>query len=390
MPAAKARMTHRERVMTALNHQEPDRIPFDLAQAGGDGITITAYKNLIEYLGLPDRPIRTESMLAQSAQVDEDVLQRFDIDFRRIDLGKPDGWTDKWFDEFSYQDEWGVIRTRPKESFYFDLTGSPLTDDDSMAAIARYPWPDPDDPGRYRGLAERARQLHNETDFALVLQINNSFFLRCAELRGWENWYMDLAGNPDYAVALMEKFLDIRLRIAANALAEVGENVDVIFVNSDDFGMIDRPIISPSMFRKLVKPLVKKTFDFVKARTPAKRFMHSCGSVYQLMGDFIDVGVDALNTIQVSSTDMGDTARLKREFGSDLSFWGGIDTHYVLPSGTVEEVRAEVKRRIRDLAPGGGYVLCPVHNFQPEVPARNITAMYDAGLEFGSYPLDLG
>jgi uroporphyrinogen decarboxylase len=382
-------MTHRERVLAALNHQEPDRVPVDLAQAGGDGITITAYRNLINYLGLPEREIRVESMLAQSAQVDEDVLRRFDVDLRRLDLGKPDGWTDKWFDEFSYQDEWGVVRTRPKESFYYDLTRSPLADDATVSGIANHKWPDPDDPGRYRGLAERARKLRQETDFALVLQVNSSFFLRCAELRGWENWYMDLAGDPDYAVALMEKFLSIRLRILENALREVGEDVDVVFVTSDDFGMIDRPIISPPMFRKLVKPLVQKTFDFVKDRTPAKRFLHSCGSVYKLMGDFVDVGVEALNPIQVSAADMGDTARLKREFGDKLTFWGGIDTHQVLPSGTTDDVRAEVKRRLKDLAPGGGYVLCSVHNIQPEVPPENVVAMYDAALEFGQYPLKL-
>ena len=372
--------------MMALNFQEPDRVPIDLAQAGGDGITAVAYQRLIPHLGLPPRQIRIDNKLAQSVYVDEDVLQRFGVDFRRLDLGAPDNWRDEPVGEDGYRDEWGVVRTRPPGGYYYDLTESPIAAD-TLDAIDRHPWPDAEDPGRYRGLRERARQLHQDTDYAVVLNVNCAFFLRCAELRGWENFYVDMAGNPQFAAAIMERYLDIRLRMAERALEEVGEHVDIVFVSSDDLGMTDRPIVSPQMYRQLIKPLQQKTFDFFKARTPAKRFYHCDGALYPIIDDFIEIGVEALNPIQVNAVGMGDTAKLKREFGDRLAFWGAIDTHQVLPQGTPEEVRAEVRRRIADLGPGGGYVLCSVHNIQPDVPPENVVAMFDAAHELGSYPL---
>lgn len=379
-------MTPRERVMTTLRLQEPDRVPIDLAQAGGDGITAVAYQRLIHHLGLPPRAGRIMSKLAQSVYVDEDVLQRFRIDFRRLDMGAPDNRQNEPVGEDGYRDEWGVVRVRPRGSYYYDLVESPITED-TPEAIDRYPWPDPEDPGRYRGLRERARELHEETDYAVVLNVNCAFFLRCAELRGWESFYMDMAANPAFAAELMERYLDIRLRMAERALEEVGDCVDIVFASSDDLGMTDRPIVSPEMYRQLIKPLQKKTFDYFEARTGAIRFFHSDGALYPLMEDFIEIGVEALNPIQVSAADMGDTGKLKREFGDRLAFWGAIDTHEILPLGSPEDVRQEVGRRIADLAPGGGYVLCSVHNIQPEVPPENVVAMFDAAHELGRYPL---
>jgi uroporphyrinogen decarboxylase len=382
-----AGMTPRERVMTALNLEEPDRVPIDFGQAAGDAITVTAYENLIEHLGYPRRPIRILSKLAQTAIVDEDVLKRFRVDFRRIDLGAPDHWKDEPVGEDSYRDEWGVVRTRPKGGFYYDLTGSPLAGDDALAAIDRHKWPDPEDPGRYRGLKEKAKALHEDTDYAVVLQVNCAFFLRCAELRGWENFYLDLAANPEFAVALMQRYLDIRLRMAERALEEVGENVDIVMMSSDDLGMIDRTLVSLEMYRRLIKPLQKKTFAFFKAKIPAKRFYHCDGAIYPLIEDFIEIGVEALNPIQVSAAGMGDTRRLKSEFGDRLAFWGAIDTRDVLPFGSPQDVREEVKRRFNDLGPGGGYVVCSVHNIQPEVPPENVVSMFDAAYEIGRYPV---
>jgi uroporphyrinogen decarboxylase len=229
--------------------------------------------------------------------------------------------------------------------------------------------------------------LHEESDYAIVLQVNCAFFLRCAELRGWENFYMDLAANPKFAVALMEHYLDIRLRMAEKALEAAGDNIDIVMVSSDDLGMIDRTIVSPQMYRELIKPLQKRTFEFFKNRTHAKRFYHCDGAIYPLMEDFIEIGVEALNPIQVSAAGMGDTKRLKAEFGDRLAFWGAIDTRDVLPHGTPEDVRKEVQGRIKDFGPGGGYVVCSVHNIQPEVPPENVVAMFDSAHELGCYPV---
>jgi uroporphyrinogen decarboxylase len=382
----KAKMTPRERVMATLDLQEPDRVPIDLAQAGGDGITAVAYQRLIDHLGLPPREGRIMNKMAQSVHVEEDVLQRFRVDFRRVDMGAPDNWKDEQVGEDGYRDEWGVVRVRPPGSYYYDLAESPIKDD-TMDAIDRHSWPDAEDPGRYRGLGERARKLHEETDYAVVLNVNSAFFLRCAELRGWENFYMDMAGNPEFAYALMERYLEIRLRMAERALQEVGEHIDIVFCTSDDLGMTDRLIVSPEMYRNLIKPLQKKTFDFFKDRTRAKRFFHCDGALYPIMEDFIEIGVEVLNPIQVNCTGMDDTKKLKREFGDRLAFWGAIDTSRVLPLGTPDDVREEVRLRISDLAPGGGYVLCSVHNIQPEVPPENVVTMFDTAYELGCYPV---
>lgn len=383
----KVEMKPRERVMAALNHQEPDRVPLDLSQATGDGITITAYRNLVKHLGLGDRQIQVKQKRGQTAKPDEDVLRRLRIDFRCVELGSPDGWKDIQIDETSYKDEWGIVRTMPPGGYYYDLTGAPLAEDGTLSAIENFRWPDPLDPGRYRGLRERARRLHEETDFALVIDLNSSFFLRCCELRGWENFFMDMVANVEFAEALMDKFLDLRLTMAERALEAVGDYIDIVMVTSDDVGMIDRPLVSPALYRSLIKPRQKKTFDFFRARTGAKLFYHTDGAIYSLIPDFIEIGVDALNPIQLNAEGMGDTKRLKAEFGDKLTFWGAIDTRHVLPTGSCADVREEVKRRILDLGPGGGYVLCSVHNIQPEVPPENVVAMFDAGYELGRYPL---
>lgn len=380
-------MNPRERVLTALSLREPDRIPIDLGQAGGDGITIHAYKNLLQHLGLPERPIRVQAKRSQSALVDEDVLKRFRVDFRRLDLGGPDEWKDKPYGDDGYVDEFGLVRRRPSEGYYYDIVQSPMDDIETEKGLETFPWPSPDDPGRFRGLKERAKRLYGETEYAIVLQVNCAFFLRAAELRGWENFFVDLALKPEFASALMNRYLDYRLRIAERALEEVEDNFDIVLISTDDFGMNDRTIVSPEMYREVLKPIQKRMFDFFRSATTAKRFLHTDGAIYPLIEDFIEVGAEALNPIQVSAAGMGDTAKLKAEFGDRLTFWGGIDTHHVLPSGSTDEVRAEVRRRIKDLAPGGGYVLSSVHHIQPEVPPENVVAMFDEAYEAGEYPL---
>jgi len=383
----RAEMTSRERVRASLTHNEPDRVPIALGQATGDGITLGAYRNLLGHLGLDPHAAQLKDTRAQTARVDEAVLRRFRVDSRGIGLGGPDGWKDKWLDDHTVQDEWGVVRTRPPDSHYFDLCRSPFAEDPTRSAIERYSWPDPLNPGRYRGLREKARQLHRETDYAVVLDVNCAFFLRCCELRGWENFYTDLVADVPFAEALMDRYLEIRLAMAERALEEVADDVDVVMVTSDDLGMTEGTLISPALYRALIKPRQRRTFDAIRARTGAPLYYHTDGAVYALLPDLVEIGVQVLNPVEVRAAGMGDTARLKREFGDKLAFWGAIDTHHVLPQGTVAEVREEVRQRISDLGPGGGYVVSPVHNIQPDVPPTNVVAMYDAAYELGRYPL---
>ena len=207
-------------------------------------------------------------------------------------------------------------------------------------------------------------------------------------LRGLETWLIDLAVNPEFAHALMRKVSDLMLGGVLAMLERVGEYVDLL-VMGDDMGSQNAPLISPQMYRRMIKPYHAEVIAAIKGKTKAKIFYHSDGNVYPLLGDYVDIGVDVLNPVQISAADMGDTARLKREFGEKLSFCGAVDTHWVLPYGTPDDVRREVRRRIRDLAPGGGYICASVHCIQPDVPVENIIAMFEEAAVAGRYPLSV-
>jgi uroporphyrinogen decarboxylase len=199
-----------------------------------------------------------------------------------------------------------------------------------------------------------------------------------------EQMLVDLALNPEFVKALMSKLLEINKAGTGRFLDLAGPYIHV-FRTADDLATQRGPLMSPRTFRTLLKPFYKEYFGFVRSKTEAKIFYHSCGNVTDLIDDLVEIGVDILNPVQVAA--MGDTAELKARFGDKITFWGAIDTQRVLPLGTVEEVEAEVRQRIRDLGPGGGYVVGPVHNIQPDVPPENIVAMAEATRKYGTYPL---
>jgi len=256
---------------------------------------------------------------------------------------------------------------------------SPLGSEITVADVARYPWPDPTDPGYVRGLRERALRIRETTDCALVLHLSDVFVHTSQYLRGFEKWYMDMVLDQQLIGALMDAVLEIRMEIARRALALVGDLIDVVST-ADDVADQRGPQMSPRLYRKMIKPRHARYLALIRSLTGATLLFHSCGSVVDLLPDFIDMGIQALNPVQVTARGM-DTAQLKAQFGDALVFWGGVDTMHVLPNGTPDDVRAEVRRRIADLAPGGGYVLTAVHNIQPDVPPENIVAMYEAARE---------
>ena len=373
-------MTHRERVVKALRHQPTDRVPFDLGSTRVSSITVGAYEPLKQHFGITQENVLTDQM-QQTVRVDEAILEALDIDTRIVLPGPPDQSSAAMLPDGRWRDEWGVLRRPQPQGYYWELDECPLAGEPSRAVLEDYPWPDPDDPGRYRGLAEEARHLRENTDYAVVGHAPGGWVHIAQYLRGFEGWYLDLASRPDFAVALMTRVRDLTQRMAEHFLQAVGPYLDVVAVG-DDIATQLGPMVSPSMYRDLIKPLQQEQFDFLHAHTDAPVFYHTCGSIYALLPDLIEIGVDILNPVQVTAAEMGDTARLKREFGAHLCFWGGIDTQHVLPHGTPEDVRAEVQRRLADLAPGGGYVLNAVHNIQPDVSVENILAMYEAGREW--------
>lgn len=370
-------MTHRERLLAALNHQETDRVPMDLGATRVTSITVPVYERLKRHFGVERKNVIIDKM-QQVVLVDEEILQTLDIDTRGVFPKAPDRSRDIILPDGRWQDEWGVIRRKPPGGHYYDLDVSPFAGQSTIKGIEEYPWPDPDDPGRSRGLREYALKLRQETDYGIVGHVQSGWIHTSQYMRGFEVWFTDLIERPDFIVSFMERIRDLTLRMAGHFLDAAGDLIDVVAVG-DDIAHQNGPMVSPKMYRELIWPLQKVQFKFLREHTHAKIFYHTCGSVYQIIPDIIDLGVDILNPIQVSAKDMGDTRRLKAEFGDRLCFWGGIDTFRVMPHGTVNDVKAEVRRRIGDLSVGGGYVLNAVHNIQPDVPVENIIAMYEAG-----------
>jgi len=375
-------MTHRERVLTALKHAEPDRVPLDLGSTGATTITVKAHERLRAHLGLPvETPPVLWSVRSSTVIPDEAILRRFDVDARPVLLGTPRGRPDRKLSDDSFLDEWGVTWIRHGGSHFINSDG-PFCRlaEPTLQDIEKYAWPEPLDPGRFQGLRERARKLHEETDYAVVLNLSNGPIHQCQYLRGYAAWLEDLLLHPVFAEALMDGVVDILVQIANRALEEAGPYVDLVTFG-DDIATQNATLFRPELYRKMIKPRHRALADAIHRHGKPLLF-HSCGSVYALLRDLIEVGVDVLNPVQVSAVDMA-SDRLKREYGNELAFWGAVDTHRVLPRGTPAEVSEEVKRRVDDLHGKGGYILCAVHNIQPEVPPENVVAMYQTALEYG-------
>jgi uroporphyrinogen decarboxylase len=371
-------MTSRERVLAAIERRQPDRVPIDIGGSGFSTIIGSAYEELKERLGLESE---TNYMKRRSRSVilDERVARRLHTDTRPLLVGSPDSWQDVYFQDGSFRDEFGVIWSRAGDGHYAP-TGNPLKEA-TQADLDAYPWPDPRNPGRTRNLRLRAQQLHEITDYAIILTLPVGFVHLSQYLRGYEQWLMDIVLNPEFFEAFLDRVLRWWLELTDAVLTEVGPYVDIVAIG-DDVAFQDRPMVDLDRYRRLFKPRHKQMIDLVKEKTHgAKVLYHCCGAVRSLVGEFIDIGVDALNPVQVSSAGM-DTSALKAEFGDRICFWGAIDTSHVLPAGSVDDVQAEVRKRIEDLAPGGGYVLAAVHNIQEDVSPENILAMADTAVGF--------
>ncbi|NLY02958.1 MAG: hypothetical protein GXY83_43455 [Rhodopirellula sp.] len=269
---------------------------------------------------------------------------------------------------------------------YFSLCQSPLAETTlTRQAIDNLGWPDPADPRRWAGLRQRAETFRRE-GYAVVLRGLSAGILEMAcRLRPMDKFLMDLALDETVAMHLLAKIAELKGRFWEAALGDLGDAVDVV-VEADDYGTQQSMLVSPAMYRRLLKPLQAELFAIIRKRLPdGFIFFHSCGNVRSLIPDFIEIGVDILNPVHITATGMEPTA-LKRDFGRDLCFWGGgVDTQGVLPNGTPEQVREDVKRNVAALAPGGGYVFNTVHNIQADVPPENIMAMWEAFREEGVY-----
>ena len=378
-------VTHRERVLAALSHREADRVPLDLGSHNASKIHRVAYRRLLAHLGWPEEPEeRDEAGLqkhylsaGEMARPSEALLELLDVDFRSVSLSAPDEAAAAWLDGSRFVDEWGVVWARAGEGEFINKDGPfQQLEEPGLADLERHEWPDPDDPGRYRGMREAALAVREQTDYALVLDLDLGIVNKCQRVRGFCEWLEDLPLRPAFAEGLLARVLDVEAGIARRALAEVGDLADVV-VFYDDLGFQDRCYMHPKLYRRLVKPYHAGLVAAIKGASPAKVLLHSDGSIHELLGDLVEIGIDAINPVQTTAAGM-DSRELKREFGEQLAFWGAIDTQRVLPFGTQEDVGREVRQRIDHLGAGGGYVLAACHNIQADVPPENVLAMFEA------------
>ncbi|MHC4148407.1 MAG: uroporphyrinogen decarboxylase family protein [Planctomycetota bacterium] len=382
-------MTSRERVMKALNHEVPDRVPIDL---GGfqTGIHQKAYGELLVHLGIPDE-ITILDPVQQLAKPCEDVLQRFNVDIRYVCSHSPDSFKGgieqntrqgkTWHD---LKDEFGVVWSMPDDQrLYMDISHHPLADA-TIEDIEDYPFPDGGDPTRFTGVRQQALKLREETPYATSTGIGGVVYEICWYMRGLQRWFMDMLENIDFCEALLDQTLKFWMAYYSGFMAEVGDIIDIVMIGDDLAGQ-DGPLFSPDFYRKFVKPRHKELIEHIRSLTSAKIWYHTCGACTEYIPDLIDNGVDILNPVQIGAAAM-DPQNLKDAFGKEIVFWGGgIDAQHVLPFASPDEVKKHVRKNIEIFKSGGGYVFNSVHNIQAGVPAENIIAMYDAAYEFGFY-----
>jgi uroporphyrinogen decarboxylase len=414
-------MTSRERVLAAINHQEPDKVPIDLGATPSSGISVIAYNNLKSHLGMTGGHTRVYDVVQQLAQPEEDILDRFQID--AVDLGRTfntadTDWYDitvsngskaqypSWFHPTKQDDgSWNVYDTEndliarmPEGATFFDGTYFPFIDgypDDLSelpkamskilwSALVHSPWDSANETDFWTRLRENTQQLRASTDRAIMIVVGCNLFEWGTFLRRIDNFLMDLVTDQKNVERLLDALLEQHLAFLEKVCSTVGDIVDIARLG-DDLGMDSGPFMRPAIYRKLFKPRHKILCDYIKEHSNMHTFIHSCGSIYKLMPDMIEAGFEIFNPVQTNVKDM-EPERLKHEFGRDITFWGGgADTRHVLNRDTTGEVKEHVKRRLDIFSPSGGFVFNTVHNILPDVPPENIVAMFEAIEEFGGY-----
>ncbi|MFW6277416.1 MAG: uroporphyrinogen decarboxylase family protein [Prolixibacteraceae bacterium] len=377
-------MNSRERIRKALNFEETDRIPYDLAATTWTGITNTAYQNFLKYTGRKPEEPEWSDVVQQIVIPSEEVLEKVHADVRGVFPLTSHNWDvySKLKDKgayFEYQDEWGFVHHFPKNGYWFSLVKSPMEaiDFSGENIIESYNWPDATNPQRFKGLREKAVQYREKGYPVFTKGLCAGLFEMHQRVRGMENAMLDPFLFPENSDKLIGKLADLKIEFWDALLDETGDVVDIIG-EGDDYGTQQSQLIDPEQFRTNYKPHFERIVTFLKKKAPDVKIMfHSCGNVRPIIPDLIEMGVDILNPVHVNAAGM-EPFQLKQDFGDSIVFWGGgVDTQDVLPNATPEKVKEHVKRNIDALAPGGGFIFSTVHNIQAEVPPENIAAMLE-------------
>jgi len=413
-------MNSRERILAAIEHREPDRVAVDLGSTPSSGISAVAYGNLKRHLGLSRGHTRVYDVAQQVAQPEDFMLELLGVDV--MDVGRAFNTTDacwydvaladgqraqypSWFHPESQPDGSFIIRLRdgldvahmPAGGTFFDQTHFPYLNGYPpdygnlqrdmgrvmWAAVAHSPWDHAAEPDFWGQMRQKALELRQNSDRALMVVIGCNLFEWGTFLRRLDNFLMDLLAEPDQVERLVEALMELHLAALKNACEAVGDIADIMRFG-DDLGTNGGPFMAPRTYRRFFKPHHARLCAYVHQHTRMKTFLHSCGSIHTLLPDLIEAGFDIINPVQTNCRDM-EPERLKRDFGKDICFWGGgCDPKAILNRGTPAEVKEDVKRRLAVFTKGGGYVFNTVHNILPEVPPQNIAAMFEAVREFSS------
>jgi len=414
----KQAMNSRQRVLDAINHKETDRVPIDLGATPSSGISAIAYNNLTKYLGMKNSKTQIYDVVQELAQPEMEFINRFGID--AVDVGrtyndKDSDWYEitlsdgsvafypKWFKPEKQADgsllardkNGDLLAKKPGKATFFDQVYFPYLDGfpdnfnnlpEAMnkvlwQAFVHSPWDHAGEDNFWESLRARCIDLKEKTGKALVIVAGCNLFEWGTFLRRMDNFLMDIYIDQEKVASLLDHLLEIHLKGLENICHHVGDVVDILRFG-DDLGMDNGPFMDPKIYRSLFKPRHKKLCDFIKSNSQMHTFLHSCGSIYQIIPDLIEAGYDVLNPVQTNAVDM-DPVKLKKEFGSEVTFWGGgIDTRNVLNNASTTKVKDHVKERIEIFSKGGGFVFNPVHNILPDVPPENILAMFEAIDEF--------
>ena len=390
-------MNSRERLLTTLSHKTPDKVPYDLASTQVTGIHVNAYKNLCKYLGIDCGEIKFADILQQVVIPNEEITEKLQIDTVGLFPLCNHNWNVHGVDKGSYLeylDEWGFTHHLQKENgYWWSQVGHSLGETFITAEdFAKLEWPVANLPERVQGLREQAIEARKNGKPVVMKGLCAGLFEMGQRVRGMENFLCDLLAEPDMAKLVLDKILELKIQFWDLALDELGDLIDVVAEN-DDYGTQESQLVSPDTFRELFKPRMAELFSFIKTKLASKKkdgekgylFFHSCGNVRPILPDFIEIGVDILNPVHISAAGM-DPISLKNDFGSEISFWGGgVETQKILPYGTPDEVREDVKRNVETLMVDGGFVFNTIHNIQCEVPPENIMAMVETLHKYGKY-----
>ena len=372
-------MTSKERVKLTLEHKKPDRVPVDFG--GGPGsVTVEAYERLRQYLGINPDTCQEIETWGFMRVFDTQLYEILPVDFYHIGHNYPDTTVTKYQNTLTYTDEWRLQRIKKGSDYQF--INNPLKDL-TVDEIITYPWPEPNKPGRIKGLRTEAKRIRQNTDMAITghpapLGIFEFSYL----LRGMEQFMVDMYSAPEICKTILGKVTEVLKGIYIQFLDEVGEYLDIVRIG-DDLGSQNNLLMSPENYAEFIQPFHKELIKSIKEHSDAKVMMHSCGDIYNLIPFFIDNGVDVLNPIQTSTPNLKDTLKLKRKFGSQICFHGAIDSISILRNGNESIIKGEIQKQIANLGTDGGYILAATHVMDTDVPMENIITMFEAVQNIG-------